>query len=95
MLPETELTILVRTCYDRPKEWERFLEALTRPDASGEEAIDHVDILDDRAYAGSHLHGEFGGDVEDGFTVVDQTVRRHHCSSVRSRLIQWRGPVAG
>ncbi|MEV7384296.1 DUF6924 domain-containing protein [Streptomyces lydicus] len=52
MLPETELTILVRTCFDRPKEWERFLEALTRPDASGEEAIDQVDILDDPAYAG-------------------------------------------
>ncbi|MFF1917353.1 DUF6924 domain-containing protein [Streptomyces sp. NPDC058239] len=52
MLPETELTILVRTCYDRPKEWERFLEALTRPDVSGEAAIDQVDILDDPAYAG-------------------------------------------
>lgn len=52
MLPETELTILVRTCYDRPNEWERFREALARPDASGEEAIDYVDILDDPAYAG-------------------------------------------
>ncbi|WP_310726210.1 DUF6924 domain-containing protein [Streptomyces sp. N2A] len=52
MLPQTELTILVRTCFDRPKEWERFLEVLTRPDAFGEEAIDQVDILDDPAYAG-------------------------------------------
>lgn len=46
MLPETELTILVRTCCDRPRQWEKFLQALTLPDASGEQAIDQLDILD-------------------------------------------------
>lgn len=51
MLPDTEIEVLIRTCYDHPQAWQSLLDAIERQ-IKKEGDIGHLEIVEGPEYEG-------------------------------------------